>query len=107
MLPASGIMVCETPNHPETSSTQRMLPPEPPDRIHVAFDEHCWVANAGLPLPVALADGLAPGKLADHRVDLEDALTRTNSGDKLLTLVALAGGDCIDDADALHAVGTA
>ena len=30
---------------------------------------------------------------------------RANAGDKLLTLAAsaLAGGDCIDDADALHA----
>ena len=34
---------------------------------------------------------------------------RANTGDKLLTLVAsaLAGGDCIDDADALRAGGTA
>ena len=33
---------------------------------------------------------------------------RANAGDKLLTLVAsaLAGGDCIDDADALRAGGT-
>ena len=41
-------------------------------------------------------------------VDLGDALGRANGGDKLLTLVAsaLAGGDCIDDADALWAGGT-
>ena len=34
---------------------------------------------------------------------------RANTGDKMLTLVAsaLAGGDCIDDADALRAGGTA
>ena len=34
---------------------------------------------------------------------------RANTGDKILTLVAsaLAGGDCIDDADALRAGGTA
>ena len=33
---------------------------------------------------------------------------RANAGDKFLTLVAsaLAGGDCIDDADALRAGGT-
>ena len=33
---------------------------------------------------------------------------RVNTGDKMLTLVAsaLAGGDCIDDADALRAGGT-
>ena len=38
-----------------------------------------------------------------------DAPGRANTGDKLLTLVAsaLAGGDCIDDADALRSGGTA
>ena len=42
--------------------------------------------------------------LVDHHVDLGDAPGRANAGDKLLTLVALAlaGGDCIDDADALR-----
>ena len=37
-----------------------------------------------------------------------DAPGRANTGDKMLTLVAsaLAGGDCIDDADALRAGGT-
>src|ERR1019366_3635507 len=42
-------------------------------------------------------------------VDLGRAVGRANAGDKLLTLVmsALAGGDCIDDADALRAGGTA
>ena len=36
------------------------------------------------------------------------ALGCANAGDKMLTLVAsaLAGGDCIDDADALRAGGT-
>ena len=44
------------------------------------------------------------GKLMDHHVDLADAPGRANTGDKMLTLVAsaLAGGDCIDDADALR-----
>ena len=44
----------------------------------------------------------------DRHVDLGDAPGRANGGDKLLTLVAsaLAGGDCIDDADALRAGGT-
>ena len=31
-----------------------MLSPERPDRIHVAFDDHHLVANAGLTLPTAL-----------------------------------------------------
>ena len=82
-----------------------MLPLEHSDRIHIAFDDHRLVANAGLILPVTLAHHLGLGELVDHHVDLGDAPGRANAGDKLLTLVAsaLAGGDCIDDADALRA----
>ena len=78
-----------------------MLPPEYPDRIHVAFDDHRLVANAGLLLPVTLAHHLGLGDLVDRHVDLGRAPGRANAGDKMLTLVgsALAGGDCIDDAD--------
>ena len=85
-----------------------MLPPEQPDRIHVAFDDHRLVANAGLILQVTLAHHLGLGDLVDRHVDLGDSPGRANAGDKLLTLVAsaLAGGDCIDDADALRAGGT-
>ncbi len=85
-----------------------MLSPESPDRIHLAFDDHRLVANAGLILPVTLAHHLGLGELVDDHVDLGDAPGRANAGDKLLTLVAsaLAGGDCIDDADALRAGGT-
>ena len=85
-----------------------MLPLEHPDRIHIAFDDHRLVANAGLILPVTLAHHLGLGELVDHHVDLGDAPGRANAGDKFLTLVAsaLAGGDCIDDADALCAGGT-
>ena len=32
-----------------------MLPLESPDRIRVAFDDHCLVAHAGLILPATLA----------------------------------------------------
>ena len=44
----------------------------------------------------------------DRHVDLGNAPGRANAGDKMLTLVAsaLAGGDCIDDADVLRAGGT-
>ena len=35
-----------------------MLPSEQPDRIHVAFDDHRLVANAGLLLAVTLAQHL-------------------------------------------------
>ena len=82
-----------------------MLPRERLDRIHVAFDDHRLVANAGLLLPVTLAHHLGLGELVDCHVDLGDAPGRANAGDKMLTLVAsaLAGGDCIDDADVLRA----
>ena len=85
-----------------------MLPLEYADRIHVAFDDHRLVANAGLLLPASLALRLGLGELADQHVDLGDAPGRANAGDKLLTLVAsaLAGGDCIDDADALRSGST-
>ena len=86
-----------------------MLPRERLDRIEIAFDDHRLVANAGLILPVTLAHHLELGELVDRHVDLGDAPGRANAGDKLLTLVAsaLAGGDCIDDADALRAGDTA
>ena len=82
-----------------------MLPREQPDRIHVAFDDHRLVANAGLLLPVTLAYRLGLGELVDRHVDLGDAPGRANAGDKVPTLVAsaLVGGDCIDDADVLRA----
>ena len=43
-------------------------------------------------------------ELVDHHLDLGNAPGRANPGDKMLTLVAsaLAGGDCIDDADVLR-----
>ena len=86
-----------------------MLPLESPDRIHVAFDDHRLVANAGLLLPATLALRLGLGELVDQLLDLGHAPGRANTGEKLLTLVAsaLAGGDCIDDADALRSGGTA
>ena len=85
-----------------------MLPRKHPNGIHVAFDDRRLVANAGLLLPASLALHLGLGKLADQHVDLGDAPGRANAGDKLLTLVAsaLAGGDCIYDADALRSGGT-
>ncbi len=86
-----------------------MLPLESPDRIRVAFDDHRLVANAGLLLPATLALRLGLNELADSHVDLGNAPRRANSGDKMLTLVAsaLAGGDCIDNADVLRTGGTA
>ena len=85
-----------------------MLPLGSPDRIHVAFDDHRLVTNAGLLLPVTLAQHLGVGELVDNNVDLGETPGRANPGDKLLTLVAsaLAGGDCIADADVLRTGGT-
>ena len=86
-----------------------MLPLDHPDRIQIAFDDHRLVANAGLLLPVTLAQHLGLRELVDNHVDLADAPGRANAGDKMLTLVAsaLAGGDWIDDADVLRTGGTA
>ena len=86
-----------------------MLPRHQPDRIRIAFDDHRLVANAGLILPSTLALRLGLPQLVDRRLDLGHATGRANTGDKMMTLVAsaLAGGDCINDADALRAGGTA
>ena len=86
-----------------------MLPRNHPDCIKIAFDDHRLVANAGLILPATLAQHLGLGELVDNHVDLGDAPGRANTGDKVMTLAAsaLAGGDCIDDADVLRTGGTA
>ena len=86
-----------------------MLPPERPDRIQIAFDDHRLVANAGLILPLTLAQRLGLSQLVDRHVDLGRAPGRANTGDKMMTLVASAraGSDCIDDADVLRTGGTA
>ena len=85
-----------------------MLPLESADRIRVAFDDHRLVANGGLILPATLALRLGLGELVNKHLDLGRSPGRANTGDKLMTLVAsaLAGGDCIDDADALRSGST-
>ncbi len=67
------------------------------------------MANAGLILPATLARHLGLPELVQQRLDLGDAPGRANAGDKMMTLVAsaLAGGDCIDDADVLRTGRTA
>ena len=85
-----------------------MLPQNNPDRIQITFDDPRLVANAGLLLPATLALHLGLSQLVQQRLDLGDAPGRANTGDKMMTLVAsaLAGGDCIDDADVLRTGGT-
>ena len=86
-----------------------MLPRNHLDRIQITFDDRSLVANAGLLLPATLARHLGLPELVQQRLDLGNAPGRANTGDKIMTLVAsaLAGGDCIDDADALRTGGTA
>ena len=86
-----------------------MLPRHHPDYIRIAFDDHRLVANAGLILPSTLSLRLGLPQLVDRHLDLGHATGRANTGDKMMTLVAsaLAGGDCINDADVLRAGGTA
>lgn len=78
------------------------------DRLAVTFDDGRLVADAGLVLPATLAQHLGLRQLFDDHVDLGDAPGRANVGHKAMTLIhsALAGGDSIDDADALRAGST-
>ena len=57
-----------------------MLPLEHPDRIRIAFDDHRLVANAGLILPVTLAQHLGLRELVSNHVDLGNAPGRANRG---------------------------
>ena len=84
-----------------------MLSRNHPDRIQITFDDRRLVANAGLLLPATLSRHLGLPELVQQRLDLGDAPGRANAGDKMMTLVAsaLAGGDCIDDADVLRTGG--
>lgn len=78
------------------------------DRVAVTFDDEHLVADAGLVLPATLAQHLGLRELFDDLLDLGDAPGRANVGHKSMTLIhsALAGGDSIDDADALRAGST-
>ena len=78
------------------------------DRLDTAFDDDRLVADAGLLLPATLAQQLGLKDLVERHLDLGDKPGRAHVGDKLLTLVmsALAGGDCIEDTNALRAGGT-
>src|ERR1700676_2818262 len=78
------------------------------DRLEVMFDDDHSVANAGLIAPATLAQHLGLRVLFDRYVDLGAAPGRANVGLKAMTLVhsALAGGDCIDDADRMRVAST-
>ena len=86
-----------------------MLSDDHHDRIQIAFDDLRLVANTGLILPATQGRHLGLPQLVDRHLDLGRAPGRANTGDKVMTLVvsALAGGDCIDDADVLRTGRTA
>jgi hypothetical protein len=96
------------PSNAQQRSTRLMRSSHSLDRLGTAFDDDRLVADAGLLLPATLADRLGLRELVDEHLDLGDRPGQANRGAKLLTLVmsALAGGDCIDDANALRAGGT-
>ncbi len=79
------------------------------DAIEATFDDERLVADAGLIQPATLAQHLGLRAMFGRYVDLGDAPGRANVGAKAMTVVhsALAGGDSIDDCDALRAGSTA
>ncbi len=78
------------------------------DRVAVTFDDDHAVANAGLIQPATLAKHLGLRELFDSYVDLGSAPGHANVGLKAMTLVhsALAGGEFIDDANAMRVAAT-
>jgi len=78
------------------------------DAIAVTFDDEHLVADAGLIQVATLAQHLGLRELFNARVDLGHAAGRANVGDKAMTVIhsVLAGGDSIDDCDALRAGAT-
>jgi hypothetical protein len=79
------------------------------DQVDVAFDDERLVANAGLLLPATLADRLGIEQAADELIDLGERPGAARPGRKVLTVVhsLLAGGDSIDDVEALRTGATA
>lgn len=73
------------------------------DRIEVSADDASLINDAGLLLPATLGRRLGLAELLDARVT-----AGANAADKCLTVIhsALAGGDCIDDVNALRAGDT-
>ena len=57
-----------------------MLPRNGPDRMQIAFDDYRLVANAGLILPVTLAQHLGLGELVDPAGATGQLMVRADSG---------------------------
>lgn len=77
-------------------------------RFRVVFDDDKVVPNAGLVIPLRLADTLGFREAVNQRVRGYDQRRRRNSGDKALAFVAMlaAGGEFISDIDVLTAGST-
>lgn len=77
-------------------------------RFRVVFDDDKVVPNAGLVIPLRLADTLGFRKAINRRVRGRNQRRRRNSGDKALALVAMlaTGGDFVSDIDVLAAGST-
>ena len=77
-------------------------------RFRVVFDDDKVVPNAGLVIPLRLADTLGFREAVNRRVRGRNQRRRRNSGDKALALVAMlvAGGEFISDVDVLAAGST-
>lgn len=78
------------------------------DRIGITFDDDRAVANAGLVMTATLAERLGIETLANELIDLGGRPGAALPGRKVATLVAsiVAGGECIDDAEALRSGAT-
>ena len=102
-------MVLEHETNPGKGAPNRCYHLSAPTASVSPSTNHRLVANAGLILPATLALRLGLPELVRQRLDLGNAPGRANTGAKMMTLVAsaLAGGDCIDDADVLRTGGTA
>ncbi|MCP4228423.1 MAG: hypothetical protein GY773_34155, partial [Actinomycetia bacterium] len=77
-------------------------------RFRVRFDDRQTVPNAGLVIPLRLADRLGVTQVLNQRVGGVDRCQRPNGGNKAMNLVAmlLAGGEFISDVGILAAGGT-
>ena len=101
----SGIMVLRQKTDPRKGAPNRCYHLSTPTASKSPLMTTAWSTMPGLLLPATLAQHLGLPQLVDRHLDLGRAPGRANAGDKMMTLVAyaLAGGDCIDDADALRA----
>jgi hypothetical protein len=85
-----------------------MLAPLPRECLVTQFDDDHAIAFAGLIQTATLARQMGLRQLLDERVCLAGTPGGANAGHKAMTLIhsALAGGECIDDAEALRAGAT-